>query len=311
MYPWFHLHHPGYPPAPPPPPPATGPSMFAEAANNAAGGVARQHHVYLHGMERYGRGFGYRRGPSRLKWVSFRVICRPAQDRVLTTKLLVNDEFLQFFLGALAATVYLNHRRQKLRYGEEDTCDPRRYFFACRQRRDDLPTASGHPMPNDKATQHASGSDRSSLQDAEERDWRNRWHNRWRASEKVPTMSPAINVTGSGVSSNTSHAPAGAGNRPSGSVDSISNETKSSESASMLTYDNALLSGERPPKEPTQRDRMETEVSGCDRWFIVRISDDMCLPQAIAFAEEKIDLLVSMLEGLKTVSLCFRQSTLL
>lgn len=81
MYPWFHPYHPGYPP---PPPRTTGPTVFAEAANGAAAG-AGQHHVYVHGMKGYGRGWGYRRGPSRLKWVSrseFRYVPGPRLMRI-------------------------------------------------------------------------------------------------------------------------------------------------------------------------------------------------------------------------------------
>ena len=69
MYPWFHYHHPGYAPQPPPPP-FGGSAAFSEIGSNAAGAAARQHNVYVHGLD----GFGYRRwqrrGPSRLKWVS-------------------------------------------------------------------------------------------------------------------------------------------------------------------------------------------------------------------------------------------------
>jgi hypothetical protein len=70
MYPWFHPYS-GYSQAmPPPAPPPQTSSAFAEAGANAAAAAGRQHHVYLHGMDNFGRGRPFRRGPSRLKWVS-------------------------------------------------------------------------------------------------------------------------------------------------------------------------------------------------------------------------------------------------
>lgn len=55
---------------PPPPVPPAGSNAFAEAGANAAASAGRQHHVYVHGMDHFGRGRHFRRGPSRLKWVS-------------------------------------------------------------------------------------------------------------------------------------------------------------------------------------------------------------------------------------------------
>lgn len=69
MYPWFHLHHPGYAPMPPPPP-AGSYAAFSEAGANAGATAARQHNVYLHGLESFGHRRWQRRGPSRFKWVS-------------------------------------------------------------------------------------------------------------------------------------------------------------------------------------------------------------------------------------------------
>ncbi|GHJ88599.1 hypothetical protein NliqN6_5001 [Naganishia liquefaciens] len=226
MYPGFHLHHPGYAPIPPTPPPV-GPAAFSEATANAAGTAARQHNVYVHGLD----GFGYRRwprrGPSRLKW---------------------------FILGGLATFAYFKHRQQQSRFATAEDCDPRQYLWNCKRRREDLPSPSDHAVEHRAAAQASPTQQDGPTEIPREREWQSRWHKRWHAHDRAPKVEPPMNNS----------APA-----------DIPNPADA-----LLTYDNAALRDPASGQAPTQRERMEAE--------------------AIAFAEEKIDSLMDLLEGLRS-----------
>ncbi|KAJ9123928.1 hypothetical protein QFC22_000719 [Naganishia vaughanmartiniae] len=228
---------------PPPPPPAASSSAFAEAGANAAAAASagRQHHVYLHGMDHFGRARAYRRGPSRLKW---------------------------FLLGGLAAFVFLKHRRnQQLRYGEEDDWDPRRYFFACRRRVEDStrPVASTPPVIQDTVHPASPPVDRMQRKEGEQREW----HGRWQRHHSAEKSSAPVNNHSDTVSEIA----------PMTGSDGKSNIKPNANPTELLTFDNTSFDRQRTSATPTSRERMETE--------------------AMAFAEEKIDALVTMLEGLK------------
>ncbi|KAJ9097667.1 hypothetical protein QFC21_004704 [Naganishia friedmannii] len=228
---------------PPPTLPSSSSNAMAEAGANAA---ARQHHVYLHSMDHFGRGRPFRRGPSRFKW---------------------------FLLGGLAAFVLLKHRRnQQLRYGDEDECDPRRYFFACRRRvEDSIPVPASSPDARNEPTHTASVNDRLNRGEMQGREWHSRWQ---RHQSDTPTI--AMNNHSDTISEST----------PKTESTGKSNVKANAEPAELLTFDNTSFDRQPARTEPTSRERMESE--------------------AMAFAEEKIDALVNLLEGLKTVSSAFR-----
>lgn len=159
-------------------------------------------------------------------------------------------------LGAVTATVFLNYRyRQRLRYGDDDTCDPRNYFWACRQRRNDLPDASGRFGPAQtlhKATSTAN----------EEHDWRSRWHDRWHRAENRQNISPsntaAQPVASTEISQVATPSPINTQQTPLNHPGPKDN----TEADGLLTYDSPLLGRASPTNDnSTQRERMEAEVS--------------------------------------------------
>lgn len=150
--------------------------------------------------------------------------------------------------------MFLNHRHRSQRYGDEDDCDPRRYFFNCKKRREDLPVPSSDLKP----TRNAPTQRDTSLEMEQDRQWRTSWHNGWNAHGSSSKASP---VTAE-IVDEPSSVPV---DKASVSKLSPRNKNTTQEHAQakeeLLTYDNATLGKQGPVEESTQRARMESEVS--------------------------------------------------
>lgn len=176
--------------------------------------------------------------------------------------------------------MFLNHRyRQRLRYGDDDSCDPRNYFWACRQRRTDLPDASGRFGPaqtsyqaSSTANEDASGLDR-------ERHCRSRWHDRWHRAENTQKSSPSNTATQPVASTEPPQvaAPSPITTQQAPLNHSGPKVNTSTAADALLTYDSPLLGPASPTNDhSTQRERMEAEVSRPSLQLLHPGTDDLC-----------------------------------